>query len=149
MPAGLPGLLGIDCATTKRSWNAGSLIGRTVLMFAMLSAIAFIQIRWVVSAEPAVANSGNIGLPIYAPSAYRSCRIESLRTRNLLFIDSVASWYRSWVSIAVSVSPSTLTLLPFLWPAWPVEPVAIDVAVGLPWEIGDARLSSNATVCAV
>jgi hypothetical protein len=33
-------------------------------MFAMLSAIAFIHTRCVVSAEPAVSNNGNIGFPI-------------------------------------------------------------------------------------
>ena len=41
--------------------------------------------------------------------------MESCRTRNLLFIDSVASWYRKPVSTIESVSLSTLTLLPLMF----------------------------------
>src|SRR5205085_11151739 len=64
-PTWLPGLNGISWATMKRSWYAFSLIRRTVLMLARLSAIAFIQMRCVVSADCAVSNTGN--MPIRTP----------------------------------------------------------------------------------
>ena len=91
------------------SWYAASLIGLTVLTFAMLSAIAFIQIWCVVSADDAMSNVGNMEL-IRGPASVESCRM-----RNLLFISCVASWYFRPVSIIWIVSLSTETLLPLMF----------------------------------